>query len=59
MQRELEMLSQSAVLNDSKSNPARVTNGDASVGAGHSESNGVNSAANTGKTNVNGLPGNH
>ena len=54
VQRELEMLSQSKVSIDSKINPTRGTNGDV---AGHSESNGFNSAMSAGKAVVNGLPG--
>ena len=55
VQRELEMLSQSkGSIIDSKINPTRGTNGDE---AGHSESNGFNSAMNAGKALVNGLPG--
>ena len=51
------MLSQSTVTNDCKTNPARATNGDVPMAAGHSGANGITSAANAGKSIANGLPG--
>lgn len=56
VQRELEMLSHSAVNDISKTNPARGTNGNA-LTTDHTESNGLNSITNAGKSAVNGLPG--
>ena len=58
VQRELEMLSQSAASNDSKSNSlaqARGVNSDLHS-ASHNQSNGVHSGPNTTKNIANGLP---
>lgn len=54
VQRELEMLSQSKVTSELKTNPTRGTLDDI---ASHSESNGIHAAASVTKSVVNGLPG--
>ena len=58
VQRELEMLSQSATSSDSKPNSSAQTRGVNSDlhSSSHSQSNGVHSGPNTTKSMANGLP---